>query len=182
VAVEIHGDANRRVPQVFTNDLGVRAGLDRQRRADVPQVVEAQFLVVLRERRPDRRPQHVACEPLVESVDAPGTTGRSATAVTLATLHSIPAGSCILTGVRWLLGGITPTRVHCFLRAGADVDETDGCMATASSDEAPSFILPHTFTLTGTVTLSCNSFGTSFGTRSAKIPALPVQSLRLDRA
>jgi hypothetical protein len=182
VAVEIHGDASRRVPLAFTNDLGVRAGLDHQRRAGVPQVVEAQLLLVLRERRRDGRPEHVVCEPLVESVDAPGTTGSRATEVTLATLHSIPAGSYILTGMLWLLGGITPTQVHRFLRAGTDVDETDVFVATASSDEALSFILPHTFTPTGTVTLSCNSFGTSVGTSSAKISALQVQSLRLDPA
>ena len=119
---------------------------------------------------------------LVESVDAPGTTGTSGSEITLATLHSIPAGSYILTGKIWLSGGITATQVHCYLRAGTDVDETDVFMSGASAAAAASFILPHTFASTGTATLSCNSFGNSFGTNHAKIAALQVQSLTINPA
>jgi hypothetical protein len=83
---------------------------------------------------------------------------------------------------RWPSGGITATQVHCCLRAGTDVDETDVFMSGASAAEAASFILPHTFASTGTATLSCNSFGNSFGTNHGKIAALQVQSLTVNPA
>ena len=87
-----------------------------------------------------------------------------------------------MTAKVWLYSAASATQAHCYLRAGADVDETDVRLSDSSDVGVASFILPHAFASTGTATLSCNSFGASALTSYAKIAALQVRSLTVNPA
>jgi hypothetical protein len=97
----------------------------------------------------------------------------------VATMSSVPAGNYILTGKLEVTNNATPLFVDCFLRAGADFDESRAELAAsgAGSTETLPFTVSHTFASTGTVTLSCNGFGNTIDIFDAKISAVQVQTL-----
>jgi hypothetical protein len=99
---------------------------------------------------------------------------------TVATMANVPAGNYILTAKAEISNGATPLLVDCFLRAGGDFDESRAQLAAAGSAgsvETLPFTLSHVFATTGTVTLSCNSFGATVDILNAKISAVQVQTL-----
>jgi hypothetical protein len=99
---------------------------------------------------------------------------------TVATMANVPAGNYILTAKAEVSNGATPLFVDCFLRAGGDFDESRAELAAsgaAGSVETLPFTLSHVFAATGTVTLTCNSFGATANVLNAKISAVQVQSL-----
>jgi hypothetical protein len=97
-------------------------------------------------------------------------------ATTVLTLQ-VPAGSYVLNSKAVLAKGGPQEPVQCFLSAGGDTDRSLEAV-NASNNTTISNLLVHTFTGSGTVTLSCDNPGTALLLVTNKvITATPVGAI-----
>jgi hypothetical protein len=104
------------------------------------------------------------------------TAGFGATPTTVATLGGLPAGAYEISAKSVLAAGVNPTQVIlCRLAAQGDHDDVV-INGNASGEQPMSFLLTHTFSGTGTVTLTCNVNGATNSVTETKIIAVRVGS------
>jgi hypothetical protein len=113
--------------------------------------------------------------------DGPVALATVATEQTVATLANVPAGKYLFSAKAEVEGGNANLQLHCRLTAQGDFDESDALLAetnkTGSIETLP-FIVSHEFATTGSVVLSCNTFGVAnVKVRNIKIAGTLLQSL-----
>jgi Collagen triple helix repeat (20 copies) len=95
--------------------------------------------------------------------------------IAVATMSNVPAGSYILSG-KVVVSAFGTVQMRCKLNAESDVDESDSAMVSGSI-ETLAMTVGHTFSSTGTVTVTCNGSGIASSAGLASISAVQVQSL-----